>query len=213
MEGDQVSAVDANAPVAAESGGNRNRDDVVTAASRLFAKRGFHGTSMRDLGEELGMLGSSIYSHVHGKNELLVEVIGRGAAFFNGVVDEASRSDGTAVDRLRQLVYGHVGVVIGHIDESRTFLFESRFLPETDRQKIVEMRDAYETAYRETIQAAIDSGSLRPDIDPGITAIFILSVLNALIRWYRPTGDQSADQIAAEMWSFVADGIVVGEQP
>ncbi len=167
---------------------------------------------MRDLGEELGLLGSSIYSHVRGKNELLVEVITRGAAFFNGVVADANSSDGMAVDRLRQLVFGHVNVVVTHLDESRTFLFESRFLPEADRQRIIEMRDAYEAAYRETIQAAVDEGSLLPRIDPGITAIFILSVLNALIRWYRPSGDRDADQIANEMWSFVAHGILSGDR-
>lgn len=207
-----MSPIDASAPIAATAGGTRSREDVVAAASRLFAKRGFHGTSMRDLGEELGLLGSSIYSHVRGKNELLVEVITRGAAFFNGVVADARSSDGLAVDRLRYLVVGHVNVVVTHIDESRTFLFESRFLPELDRQRIIEMRDAYEEAYRETIQAAIDEGSLNSDIDPGITAIFILSVLNALIRWYRPSGERDADQTAAEMWSFIANGILSGDR-
>lgn len=206
-----MNPADVNASTAAASSGARTREDVVHAASRLFAKKGYHGTSMRDLGEELGMLGSSVYSHVRGKNELLVEVIGRGAAFFNGVVAEAKRSEGSAVDRLQQLVSGHVHVVVGHIDESRTFLFESRFLPEADRQKIIEMRDAYEKTYRETIRDGIDEGSLAAGVDPGITAIFILSVLNALIRWYRPSGDRDADQIAAEMWSFIAGGIVVGE--
>lgn len=208
-----MSPIDMSAAATAESGGTRSREDVVAAASRLFSKRGFHGTSMRDLGDELGLLGSSIYSHVRGKNELLVEVVGRGAAFFNAVVDEAMGSNSSAVDRLQQLVHGHVHVVVGHIDESRTFLFESRFLPASDRQKIVEMRDAYEGAYRDTIQAAVDDGSLRSDVDPGITAIFILSVLNALIRWYRPSGNRDADQIAAEMWSFIAGGILDGQQP
>ena len=66
----------------------RSREDVVAAAGRLFAERGYHGTSMRDLGEELGLLGSSLYSHVGGKEELLVEVIRRGAATFQALVDE-----------------------------------------------------------------------------------------------------------------------------
>ncbi len=205
-----MESTEPGASAAVQTGGTRSREDVVSAAGRLFATRGFHGTSMRDLGEELGMLGSSIYSHVRGKNELLLEVIQRGAAFFNAVVDDATGSEGNAVDRLRELVFGHVRVVIGHIDESRTFLFESRFLPDADRQQIVEMRDAYESAYRQVIQAGIDDGSLAQDIDAGITAIFILSVLNALIRWYRPSGERDAEQIAAEMWSFIAGGIVIG---
>lgn len=205
-----MSSTEVHAPAAGDSGTPRTREDVVLAAGRLFAKRGFHGTSMRDLGDELGMLGSSLYSHVAGKNELLVEVIRRGAEFFNAVVAEANATEGSAVDELRMLVHGHVHVVVGHIDEARTFLFESRFLPEADRLKIVEMRDAYEAAYRTTLERGVREGSIDPQIDAGITAIFILSVLNALIRWYRPDGGRDADAIAAEMWSFVANGIGAG---
>ncbi len=73
--------------------------------------------------------------------------------------------------------------------------------------RIVEMRDAYEAAYRHTIQDGVEEGVFSSEVDPGITAIFILSVLNALIRWYRPSGDRSAEEISAEMWSFVRDGI------
>ena len=206
-----MNPVDADASAAAGTSGLRSRDDVA-AAGRLFAQRGFHGTSMRDLGEELGMLGSSLYSHVRGKSELLVAVIERGAEFFNGVVADAMESEDAAVDRLRRLVEGHVEVVVGHIDESRTFLFESRFLPDDDRRKIVEMRDAYEKAYRDVIRAGIAEGSLSPKLDPGIAAIFILSVLNALIRWYRPHGGRNAEEIAAEMWSFVSTGVLERER-
>ena len=146
--------------------------------------------------------------HVRGKNELLVEVITRGTRFFNGVVVDADAAGGSAKDRLHHLVNGHVQVVIGHIDESRTFLFESRFLPADDRRQIIEMRDSYEAAYRQAIRDGIDEGSFAEDIDPGMTAIFILSVLNALIRWYRPSGDRDADEIAAEMWAFIEKGVV-----
>lgn len=199
--------IDRNASKTTAPASSRTREDVVVAAGHLFAKRGFHGTSMRDLGEELGMLGSSVYSHVSGKNELLVEVIGRGAEFFNGVVEAANEANVPAIERLRLLVFGHVHVVVGHIDEARTFLFESRFLPAADRLKIIEMRDAYETAYRRTIRSGIEEGAIGAEVDPGITAIFILSVLNALIRWYRPSGDRGADEIAVEMWSFLENGI------
>ena len=188
--------------------GNRSREDVIRAASRLFARRGYHGTSMRDLGEELGMLGSSLYSHVSGKNELLIEIVGRGAELFNAVVAEAAQGSDPAVARLRRMVYGHVRVVVDHIDEARTFLFESRFLPDADREAIVAMRDSYEQAYRETIRSATAEGDLAADIDPGMTAIFILSVLNALIRWYRPSGSRAGRDIADEMWSFISNGIL-----
>jgi AcrR family transcriptional regulator len=193
---------------AGQSGTTRTREDVVLAAGRLFAKRGFHGTSMRDLGEELGLLGSSLYSHVQGKNELLVEVIRRGALMFSQVVADAAAADGSARNRLEHLVHGHVMTVVNNLDEARTFLFEARFLPQRERAQIVAMRDDYERAYRDTIAAGIAEGSFDPELDPGLTAIFILSVLNALIRWYRPTGERSADEIADAIGRFVASGIL-----
>ena len=58
------------------------REDVVTAAGRLFAADGYDGTSMRDLGREVGLLGSSLYAHVEGKQELLVEIVMRGSVLF-----------------------------------------------------------------------------------------------------------------------------------
>ena len=66
-----------------------SRSDVVAAAGRLFAERGYHGTSMRDLGRELGLLGSSLYAHVESKQDLLVEVVEEGARLFQDSAEEA----------------------------------------------------------------------------------------------------------------------------
>ena len=63
-----------------------SRDDIVAGAGRRFALYGYHGTSMRDLGDDLGILGSSIYAHIGGKQELLVAVVERGASFFEASV-------------------------------------------------------------------------------------------------------------------------------
>jgi AcrR family transcriptional regulator len=179
----------------------------VSAAGRLFAERGFHGTSMRDLGSELGLLGSSLYSHVAGKNELLVEVIRRGSGLFQGLADGVMAEDLTPLDRLERLIRGHVAIVIDHLDHARTFLNEARFLPPEERAEVVEMRNRYERTFRRVIEDGIAAGEFREGQDPTMAAILILSVLNALVRWYRPTGPTTAAQIADDMVEFVMKGI------
>ncbi|MGH8947430.1 MAG: TetR/AcrR family transcriptional regulator, partial [Acidimicrobiia bacterium] len=99
-----------------------SRGDVVAAAGRLFAERGYHGTSMRDLGRELGLLGSSLYAHVESKQDLLVEVVEEGARLFQDSAEEAVAAGGSAAGRLRGLVAGHVGVVLDNPDVVRTYL-------------------------------------------------------------------------------------------
>ncbi|MEX2133928.1 MAG: TetR/AcrR family transcriptional regulator [Acidimicrobiia bacterium] len=171
------------------------RADVVATAGRMFADKGYHGTSMRDLGKELGLLGSSLYSHIDSKEDLLVEVVDEGARLFLDSAEKAMAVDGTAGERLSALIAGHVDVVLDHQDVVRTYLNEARMLDEGHRSRVVESRDAYETMFRSVIGEGVDSGEFRTDVDPKIAAIFILSILNALERWYRPEGDLDRDRI------------------
>ncbi len=186
------------------------RRDVVEAAGRLFAQKGYHGTSMRDLGRELGLLGSSLYAHISSKEDLLVEVVDRGAAMFQESADRALSAPGSAVDRLRALVAGHVGVVLGHMDEVRTFLNEARALDDGHRARVLAARDRYEQAFRQVLAEGVEEGSFRADLDPKLTAIFVLSILNALDRWYRRGGPLDADGLVDALMEFVMEGIGAG---
>ena len=184
-----------------------SRRDVIEAAGRLFAQKGYHGTSMRDLGRELGLLGSSLYAHIESKEDLLVEVVGRGAAVFQEAADHALTTPGSATDRLRALVAGHVDVVLDHMDEVRTFLNEARALDDGHRERVVGARDRYEQAFRQVLTEGLDDGSFAPDVDPKLGAIFILSILNALDRWYRPGGPIGRDDLVEAIMRFVLEGL------
>jgi AcrR family transcriptional regulator len=171
------------------------RADVVATAGRMFAEKGYHGTSMRDLGKELGLLGSSLYSHIDSKENLLVEVVDEGARLFLDSAHRAMKVEGSAGKRLTALIAGHVDVVLDHQDVVRTYLNEARMLDEGHRSRVVESRDAYEMMFRSVIGEGVDAGEFRADVDPKIAAIFVLSILNALERWYRPGGEMNRDQI------------------
>ena len=101
--------------------GVRSREDVIAAAGKTFFARGYHGTSMRDLARELGLIGSSLYSHIESKADLLVEVVERGANLFQESADKAMATTGRWTDPAAGLVAGHVDVVLDHPDEVRTF--------------------------------------------------------------------------------------------
>ncbi|HEX6946198.1 MAG TPA: TetR/AcrR family transcriptional regulator, partial [Acidimicrobiia bacterium] len=178
------------------------RGDVVAAAGRLFAERGYHGTSMRDLGRELGLLGGSLYAHVDSKQDLLVEVVEEGSRLFDAVASAAMATPGTAAVRLRAFVDGHVGVVIDNIDVVRTYLNEARALDDVRRARVLAARDRYEGALREILSQGAADGSFGPDVDK-IDAIFILSVLNALERWYHPDGPVDRESLVRRILRFI----------
>ncbi len=183
-----------------------SREDVIAAAGRLFADRGFHGTSMRDLGDELGLLGSSLYSHVSSKEELLVEVIARGAAKFDEAAAAARAGDASVAEVIRRLVAGHVDVLVEHASEARTFLDEARYLETEERDKAIAMRDNYEGVWRKVIADGVEGGELR-QVDPVLGSIFALSTLNALVRWYDPAGRLSKGELADDIAAYVLEGL------
>lgn len=183
------------------------REDVVRAAGRLFADRGYHGTSMRDLGRELGLLGSSLYSHVASKQDLLVEVVEEGARLFESSAEKALAAEGSAADRLDALISGHVDVVVDNIDVARTFLNEARVLDDEHRSRIIHARDHYEEAFRSVIREGKADDSFGRDVDPKTSSIFILSILNAIERWYNPDGELDREALVAELSGFVRSAL------
>lgn len=183
------------------------RSDVVAAAGRLFAEKGYHGTSMRDLGRELGLLGSSLYAHVDSKQDLLVEVVEEGARLFQESADRAVEAEGSALVRLRALIEGHVDVVLSNQDVVRTFLNEARMLDGEHRSRVIAARDRYEQTFRDTMAEGMGDGSLRADLDPKIASIFVLSILNALERWFHAGGGLAQEELTEAIFSIVVTGI------
>jgi hypothetical protein len=100
-----------------------------------------------------------------------------------------------------------VGVVLASQDVVRTFLNEARMLDDEHRSRVIAARDSYEQAFREVLVSGIGEQSFREDVDPKIASIFILSILNALERWYRPDGELDSDALTESLVEFVESGL------
>src|SRR3990170_6396795 len=99
------------------------REALTREAARLFAERGFHGTSMGDLAEALGVQKGSLYSLTGSKQKLLFETMLEGARAFHAALDLVPE-DATAVERIRHALRGHLGVVADQLDVATVFTRE-----------------------------------------------------------------------------------------
>ncbi len=131
----------------------------------------------------------------------------RGAELFQQSADAAQAAGGDARTRLRLFIAGHVDVVLEHIDETRTFLNEARALEAGYRGRIIEARDRYEQVLRSLLAEGAAAGEFRRDLDPKLAGIFILSILNALDRWYRHGGGMERDGVVDEIMAFVSNAL------
>jgi TetR/AcrR family transcriptional regulator, cholesterol catabolism regulator len=180
------------------------RDDLTRAAARLFAERGFHGTSMGDLAEELGVQKGSLYSHIESKQDLLYETMAEGARAFHAGLDAIDESL-PATEKIRLALRSHLRVVAEQLDVATVFTREWRYLDEEYRAEIVAERRRYEERFRTLFREGVETGELRSDLDASTAALLVLSAANWAYTWLAPGRD--TDQLADRFTAIVVDGI------
>src|SRR5436190_5327769 len=161
------------------------RHDLTRAAARLFAEKGYHGTSTADLADALGVQKSSLYAHIESKADLLWEVAREGAAAFHAALD-AVPEDGPVVERIRAALRAHLRVVSEQLDVATVFVREWRYLEGERREQFVAERRRYEERFRALFREGRESGELRTDLDDAAAALLALSSLNWASQWVQP---------------------------
>jgi AcrR family transcriptional regulator len=180
------------------------RNELTRAAARLFAEKGYHGTSTADLADALGVQKGSLYAHIESKADLLWEVARDGAAAFHAALD-AVPDEGPAIERIRAALRGHLRVVAEQLDVATVFTREWRYLEGDRREQFVAERRRYEERFRSLFREGRERGDLRTDVDDATAALLALSAANWAYTWLRPGVD--TDALADRFTALLVDGI------
>jgi TetR/AcrR family transcriptional regulator, cholesterol catabolism regulator len=180
------------------------RDELTREAARLFAERGFHGTSMGDLAEALGVQKGSLYSLTGSKQELLFATMREGARAFHAALD-AVPENAAAIERVRIALRGHLRVVLEQLDVATVFTREWRYLEAERRDEILDERRRYEERWRALFREGVESGGLRTDLDAAAATLLVLSAANWAYTWLEPGRD--TDELADRFTAILVDGV------
>jgi AcrR family transcriptional regulator len=130
------------------------RAPIFAAALRLFRERGFHATSINDIGDAAGVAGTAIYSHFATKQELLAEAIREGARRIRESVRDASSDETQPPEAaLAALVRAYVRVVLENADMNACYVLESRNLDAEARDPLLRGERSLREAWRNQLMA------------------------------------------------------------
>jgi TetR/AcrR family transcriptional regulator, cholesterol catabolism regulator len=180
------------------------RTELMRAAARLFAEKGYHGTSVGDLAQALGVQKGSLYAHIESKADLLWEVASEGAAAFHDALDTVP-DEGPILDRIRAALRAHLRVVSEQLDVATVFVREWRYLEGERRDQFLAERRRYEERFRALFREGRETGELRTDLDDGTAALLALSAVNWAYTWLRPGAD--TDALADRFTALLVDGM------
>jgi AcrR family transcriptional regulator len=180
------------------------RSELTREAARLFAERGYHGTSIGDLAKAMGVQKGSLYSHIASKQDLLYETMRDGAAAFHAGLD-AIPDELAATEKIRLALRAHLRVVAEQLDVATVFVREWRYLEGERREEIVAERRRYEERIRALFREGRELSELRTDLDDTTAALLMLSAANWAYTWLRPGRD--TDKLADRFYALLIDGM------
>ena len=180
------------------------RRELTREAAKLIARKGYHGTSIGDIADALGVQKGSLYSHIASKEDLLYETMRDGAAAFHGALD-AIAEDLPATEKIRLALRGHLRVVAEQLDVATVFVQEWRYLEGPRRDEIVAERRRYEERIRDLFREGRELSELRADLDESAAALLLLSAANWAYTWLQP--GRNTDELADRFYALLVDGI------
>lgn len=180
------------------------RSQLTREAARLFAERGYHGTSIGDLAKALGVQKGSLYAHIESKQDLLYEAMRDGARAFHAALDEIP-DDLRVTDRIRLALRAHLRVVAEQLDVATVFVREWRYLEGERAADFLAERRRYEERFRTLFREGRERGELRTDLDDQAAVLLVLSAANWAYTWLPPAAD--TDELADRFFAILVDGI------
>jgi AcrR family transcriptional regulator len=180
------------------------RIELTREAARLFAQKGYHGTSIGDIADALGVQKGSLYSHIASKEDLLYETLRDGAAAFHAALDGIP-DDLPATEKIKAALRGHLRVVAEQLDVATVFVQEWRYLEGARREEFVAERRRYEERIRDLLREGRDLGELRADLDESVAALLLLSAANWAYTWLQPGRDTG--ELADRFYALLVDGM------
>ncbi len=180
------------------------RSELTRQAARLFAEKGYHGTSIGDLAEAMGVQKGSLYAHISSKADLLWEVAREGAAAFHEALDEIP-DDLPPTEKIRLALRAHLRVVARQLDVATVFIREWRYLEGERREEFLSERRRYEERFRALFREGRELGGLRTDLDDAQATLLALSAANWAYTWLRQ--DTDTDSLADSFYELLIDGM------
>jgi TetR/AcrR family transcriptional regulator, cholesterol catabolism regulator len=185
----------------------RRADEIIDAAARVFAERGYHGTSTQAIADVLGMRQASLYYYFASKEAALELVCARGTDGFVEAAEAIVDSAGAPLDKLTRLIAAHLAPIETKRDYVKVFISERRYLPTASRRRIGRKSRRIERCFEHVILAGIAEGSIGHNTDARLAMLAVLGMCNAVINWRAADQAEDMGRIAAEFARLIADGL------
>lgn len=193
------------APLAAAAGpadrGARGekRQQILEAATRVFASRGYHGARVSDIAREAGIAYGLVYHYFRNKDEILDTIFAERWGAFVDVVDGVAEGPQPSSEKLRQLAALVLFAYRRRPDWVKVLVFEIQRSSRFSEPEQIEAVGRLFRAVARIVRNGQEAGELRGDLDANLVCLAFIGALETMITsqvlgvMRLPESSQSAD--------------------
>ena len=188
---------------------DRRRVQILQESATLFDEFGYSATSMNDIADAVGVRKPTLYHYFDTKDEILFWLH---EEFINTLIarQEQRMADEVPADRMVfEIMADILALMETHKGHVRTFFENHRELPERHRKSSIEKRNRYGRMLEDAIAQGTKDGSFR-DVEPDLTALAVMGMVNWAYQWYLVGGSRTPRDIAAVFADLVLNGLAAG---
>jgi AcrR family transcriptional regulator len=170
-------------------------DQFLSRAATVFATRGYHSATMRDLAAATGMSLAGMYYYVRGKEELLYRIQERCFAQVLAGAERvvAAAGDADPLERLQSFIRHHVAFFAAHMAEMKVLSHEANSLTGERQRKVSAVKRRYVDLLEGLLKDAAPDESA---VERNAAAYALFGMMNWIYNWYDPAGEIDPDRLA-----------------
>lgn len=172
----------------------------------LFYEKGYHGTSMREIADAVGIKAGSLYNHFAGKQEILYRIaLGSIQELLDGGTALAA-DHADAPERLHAFVRFHVEYHAQFRYRAKVADDQLHALSPAQLESVLDVRDAYQQILKDTLAMGRDQHDWLVE-DVAVTTFAIATMCTAVGVWFREGGRLSPAEVADIYAGFILRGV------
>jgi len=166
-------------------------DYIIDAAEQLFFEKGYDGVSLNEIALKIGISRPALYRYFKNREEIYFAVVLRAAKIMNQLFKKSANNNDNARIKLEKMGKAYFKFYKDFPNYYEIYLsFEFLRFQNNEKYDISEiMKLNFETIkiICETIEEGMEDGSIRKDINPLETAMFITTTSNSVLKLYPNT--------------------------
>jgi TetR/AcrR family fatty acid metabolism transcriptional regulator len=191
---------------------NNKYHQILEAAVKVFARLGFHQSTIAQIAKEAGVADGTIYLYFKNKDDILVQFFSyRTKQVFESFREEVDRAE-TSADKLRNLVRRHLAEFQRDRDGAVVYQVETHQNSRLAEEQIREMSQMYRDLISEIVEQGQQEGTIRKDLYVGLVKRFIIGAVDEVIStWLHSNGEYDLVSMADPLVELFMTGI--GQRP